>query len=256
MATVSTRETEPSGQEVALVTGASRGIGQAIAAALAGGGVTVIGTATTAVGAAALTAWFVERQLPGRGAVYNAADHASAVDLVADLVAHEGLPSILVNNAGIARDGLLLRMKNEEWDQTIDINLSAVFRLTKLCLKRMLKERHGRIINISSVIGAIGNAGQAHYAAAKAGLIGFTRSMARELASRNVTVNAIAPGFIETDMTRVLPEQQRAAYYAQIPLGRFGTVEDVANLVIFLAGKHSSYLTGQTLHLNGGMYMG
>jgi 3-oxoacyl-[acyl-carrier protein] reductase len=166
------------------------------------------------------------------------------------------LPTVLVNNAGIARDGLLLRMKNEEWDQTINVNLSSVFRLTKLCLKRMLKERRGRIINISSVIGAIGNPGQAHYAAAKAGLIGFTRSLARELASRNVTVNAVAPGFIETDMTRALPEQVRQAYQGQIPLGRFGTVEDVAHAVVFLAGEQANYLTGQTLHVNGGMYMG
>ena len=242
--------------DVALVTGASRGIGQAIAAALAGTGAMVIGTATTPSGAAAITAWFRERGLNGRGAVYDAAVSQGAEALVADLEAHEGLPTILVNNAGIARDGLLLRMKNEDWDQTININLSSVFRLTKLCLKRMLKERRGRIINISSVIGAIGNPGQAHYAAAKAGLIGFTRSLARELATRNVTVNAVAPGFIATDMTRALPEQHRTAYQAQIPLGRFGTVEDVANVVIFLASDRSGYLTGQTLHVNGGMYMG
>ena len=168
----------------------------------------------------------------------------------------KGCRRILVNNAGIARDGLLLRLKNEEWDQTINVNLSAVFRLTKLCLKRMLKERRGRIINISSVIGAIGNAGQAHYAASKAGLIGFTRSLAKELASRNVTVNAVAPGFIETDMTRALPDQVRGAYQAQIPLGRFGTAEDVAAAVLFLAGDNAGYLTGQTLHVNGGLYMG
>ena len=242
--------------DVALVTGASRGIGQAIAAALAGAGATVVGTATTAAGAAAITAWFQERGLNGRGAQYHAADRASAEALVAELAAREGLPTILVNNAGMTRDNLLLRMKSDDWDQSIDINLSAVFRLTKLCLKRMLKERRGRIINISSVIGAIGNPGQANYAAAKAGLIGFTRSLARELGSRSVTVNAVAPGFIETDMTRALPEQQRAAYQAQIPLGRFGTVEDVANTVIFLAGSGGAYLTGQTLHINGGMYMG
>ena len=242
--------------DVALVTGASRGIGQAIAAALAGAGATVVGTATTAEGAAAITAWFRARGLNGRGAQYNAADRVSAETLIADLDSHEGLPTILVNNAGMTRDGLMLRMKNEDWDQSIDINLSAVFRLTKLCLKRMLKERRGRIINISSVIGAIGNPGQANYAAAKAGLIGFTRSLARELGSRNVTVNAVAPGFIETDMTRALSEQQRTAYQAQIPLGRFGTAEDVANTVIFLAGSQGAYLTGQTLHVNGGMYMG
>jgi 3-oxoacyl-[acyl-carrier protein] reductase len=242
--------------DVALVTGASRGIGQAIAAALARTGTAVVGTATSPAGAEALTAWFRERGLRGRGAVYDAADPRAAESLVADLEAHEGLPNILVNNAGIARDGLLLRLKNEEWDQTININLSAVFRLTKLCLKRMLKERRGRIINISSVIGAIGNAGQAHYAASKAGLIGFTRSLAKELASRNVTVNAVAPGFIETDMTRALPDQVRGAYQAQIPLARFGTAEDVAAAVLYLAGDNAGYLTGQTLHVNGGLYMG
>ena len=242
--------------DVALVTGASRGIGQAIAAALAATGATVVGTATTAEGAAAISAMFKERGLSGRGAVYNAADPKGAEQLVADLEAHEGLPTVLVNNAAVTRDGLMLRMKDDDWNQVIDINLSAVFRLTKLCVRRMLKERRGRIINITSVIGAIGNAGQINYAAAKAGLIGFTRSLARELASRNITVNAVAPGFIETDMTRALPEQQRSAYQAQIPLGRFGSTEDVANTVIFLAGNQASYLTGQTLHLNGGMYMG
>jgi 3-oxoacyl-[acyl-carrier protein] reductase len=245
-----------SADDVVLVTGASRGIGQAIAAALAGQGARVVGTATSAEGAVAITAWFKERGLQGRGAQYDALDPDGARALVADLESHEGLPTILVNNAGIARDGLLLRMKNEEWDQTINVNLSAVFRLTKLCLKRMLKERRGRIINISSVIGAIGNPGQAHYAAAKAGLIGFTRSLARELAARNVTVNAVAPGFIETDMTRALPEQIRLAYQGQIPLGHFGTVEDVANAVVFIAGSQANYLTGQTLHVNGGLYMG
>jgi 3-oxoacyl-[acyl-carrier protein] reductase len=243
-------------EDVVLVTGASRGIGQAIALALAGQGARVVGTATSASGAAAITAWFKERGLQGRGAQYDALDPDGAQALIAQLDGAEGPPTILVNNAGIARDGLLLRMKNEEWDQTINVNLSAVFRLTKLCLKRMLKERRGRIINISSVIGAIGNPGQAHYAAAKAGLIGFTRSLARELASRNVTVNAVAPGFIETDMTRALPEQIRLAYQGQIPLGRFGAVEDVANAVVFLAGEQANYLTGQTLHVNGGLYMG
>ena len=242
--------------DVVLVTGASRGIGQAIAAAMGGQGGAVVGTATSAAGAAAITAWFKERGLRGRGAQYDALDPDGAQALVADLESHEGLPTILVNNAGIARDGLILRMKNEEWDQTINVNLSAVFRLTKLCLRRMLKERRGRVINISSVIASIGNPGQAHYAAAKAGLIGFTRSLAREMASRNVTVNAIAPGFIETEMTRALPEQIRLAYQGQIPLGRFGAVEDVANAVVFLAGDQANYLTGQTLHVNGGLYMG
>jgi len=242
--------------DVALVTGASRGIGRAIAAALAGAGASVVGTSTSADGAEALTAWFRERGLRGRGAVYDTADPKAAQALVADLEAHEGLPTILVNNAGIARDGLLLRLKDEDWDQTIEVNLSAVFRLTKVCLKRMLKERRGRIINISSVIGAIGNAGQAHYAASKAGLIGFTRALAKELAGRNITVNAVAPGFIETDMTRALPEQVRGAYQSQIPLQRFGSAEDVAATVAFLAGDTAGYLTGQTLHVNGGLYMG
>jgi len=242
--------------DVALVTGASRGIGQAIAAGLAGTGVTVVGTATSEAGAAAISAWFKERGLPGRGVVYNSLQADGAEALLADLEAHEGLPTILVNNAGVARDGLVLRMKREDWDQTLDINLSSVFRLTKLALRRMLKERRGRIINISSVVGSIGNPGQTHYAASKAGLEGFTRALAKELASRNITVNAVAPGFIATDMTQALPEEVRAAYQAQIPLGRFGTAEDVANVVIFLAGSQAGYLTGQTLHINGGMYMG
>jgi 3-oxoacyl-[acyl-carrier protein] reductase len=242
--------------DVVLVTGASRGIGQAIAAAFARRGAIVVGTSTTAEGAAALQAGFAAQGLKVRGAAYDASRPEAAAALVADLEAHEGLPTVLVNNAGVARDGLVLRMKDDDWNQTLDINLSSVFRLSKLCLKRMLKERRGRIINISSVIGSIGNPGQTHYAASKAGLEGFTRALARELASRNITVNAIAPGFIETDMTRSLPEQHRAAYLGQIPLGRFGAAEDVANAVIFLAGTEGAYLTGQTLHVNGGLYMG
>jgi len=243
-------------QDVALVTGASRGIGQAIAAALARSGVTVVGTATSSAGAAAISTWLAEQGWRGRGLVYDAAAAGSAEALVAALDGHEGLPTILVNNAGISRDGLVLRMKPEDWDQTININLSSVFRLTKLSLKRMLKERRGRIINISSVIGSIGNAGQTPYSAAKAGLDGFTRALARELAGRNITVNAVAPGFIETDMTRALPDVQRSTYQAQIPLARFGSCEDVANMVNFLAGDGAAYVTGQTLHVNGGMYMG
>jgi 3-oxoacyl-[acyl-carrier protein] reductase len=239
--------------DVALVTGASRGIGQAIAQALAAAGARVVGTATSAEGAAAISSGAGGGI---RGAVYNAADSGSVEALLAEMDTQEGLPTILVNNAGIARDGLMLRMKNEDWDQTLNINLSAAFRLSKACLKRMLKERRGRVINISSVVGSIGNPGQVHYAAAKAGLEGFTRAMAREVASRGITVNAVAPGFIETDMTRALNEQQRAAYYGQIPLGRFGTVADVAQAVLYLAGPAGGYLTGQTLHVNGGMYMG
>jgi 3-oxoacyl-[acyl-carrier protein] reductase len=239
--------------DVALVTGASRGLGAAIALALANAGARVIGTATREAGAAAITSALNGR---GRGAVYNAGVVGDVDKLMADLQAAEGLPTILVNNAGISRDGLILRMKEEDWNTTLDINLGAAFRLSKVCLKRMLKDRRGRIINITSVVGSIGNAGQAPYAAAKAGLIGFTKSLAREVASRGVTVNAVAPGFIDTDMTRALNEEQRAGYYAQIPLGRFGQAEDVARAVLYLAGPGGAYVTGQTLHINGGMYMG
>jgi len=241
--------------DIALVTGASRGIGRVIAEELARAGATVVGTATSAEGAAALTAAFQAAGLRGRGAVYRAGEPEAAEQLVADLEAHEGLPTILVNNAGIAKDQLILRMKNEDWDQTIQINLSSVFRLTKLCLKRMLKERRGRIISIGSVVGAIGNPGQVHYAAAKAGLVGFTKSLAKEVGSRGITVNAVAPGFIETDMTRALSPEQRAAYSSQIPLGRFGEAADVAHAVLFLVSDQAGYITGQTLHVNGGMYM-
>jgi 3-oxoacyl-[acyl-carrier protein] reductase len=242
--------------DVALVTGASRGIGRAIAEELARAGARVVGTATTAEGAQRIDAHLAGLGLAGRGVVFNAADPSGVEALVADLTAHEGLPTILVNNAGIARDALILRMKPEDWEETLTVNLSAIFRLTKACLKRMLKERRGRIISIGSVVGAIGNPGQVHYSAAKAGLIGFSRSLAREVGSRNITVNVVAPGFIDTDMTQGLPEAQRQAYEAQIPLGRFGTVQDVAQAVLFLASPQAAYLTGQTLHVNGGMYMG
>jgi 3-oxoacyl-[acyl-carrier protein] reductase len=241
---------------IALVTGASRGIGQAIAEALARGGFHVVGTATSATGVAAIDAWLASKGLVGRGALYNAAEPGSAEALVENLEAGAGLPTVLVNNAGISRDGLLLRMKPEDWEQTLSINLTAAIRLSKLCMKRMLKDRAGRIINISSVIGSIGNAGQTPYSAAKAGLEGFSRALARELAGRNITVNSVAPGFIETDMTRALPEAARTAYLGQIPLGRFGTAEDVAAVVAFLASGQAAYITGQTLHVNGGMYMG
>jgi 3-oxoacyl-[acyl-carrier protein] reductase len=242
--------------DLALVTGASRGIGRAIALALGSAGATVVGTATTAEGAAQIGTDLKAAGIEGRGAVWNATDPASTEALVADLEGAAGLPSILVNNAGIARDALILRMKSEDWEQTLSVNLSSVFRLSKACLKRMLKQRYGRIINIGSVVGAIGNPGQVHYSAAKAGLVGFSKALAREVATRNITVNIVAPGFIETDMTRALNEAQRAAYLSQIPVGRFGSAEEVAQAVAFLASREASYITGQTLHVNGGLYMG
>jgi 3-oxoacyl-[acyl-carrier protein] reductase len=243
-------------QDLALVTGASRGIGRAIALALGGAGATVVGTATTAEGAAQITASLGQAGISGRGAVWNATDASATEALMAEMEAAGGLPNILVNNAGIARDALILRMKSEDWEQTISVNLSSVFRLSKACLKRMLKERYGRIVNIGSVVGSIGNPGQVHYSAAKAGLVGFSKALAREVATRNITVNTVAPGFIETDMTRALNETQRAAYLAQIPVGRFGSVEEVAKAVAFLASREAGYITGQTLHVNGGLYLG
>lgn len=237
--------------EVALVTGASRGIGREIAASLATAGARVVGTSTTVDGAARLAA-----ELPGvRGAVLDASNPASIDSLVVDLEAHEGLPTILVNNAAITRDMLLLRMKPEDWDAVIATNLSAVFRLTKACLRRMMKDRRGRIVNIASIVGVIGNAGQVNYSASKAGLLGFTKSLARELASRQITVNAVAPGFIDTDMTKALTEPQRTALLAQIPLARLGSPADVAATVLFLCSAGAGYITGETLHVNGGMHM-
>jgi 3-oxoacyl-[acyl-carrier protein] reductase len=241
--------------EVALVTGASRGIGRAIALALGAGGARVIGTSTSAAGAASLGTAFASHRCNGRGAVLDAGNPASIEALVAELEGTGELPTILVNNAAITRDTLLMRMKPEDWDAVIRTNLTAAFRLAKACVRRMIKERRGRIINLTSVVGLIGNAGQANYAAAKAGLLGFTKSLARELASRGITVNAVAPGFIDTDMTRALSEEQRRALLAQIPLGRLGAPEDVAAAVLFLASPQAAYITGETLHVNGGMYM-
>jgi 3-oxoacyl-[acyl-carrier protein] reductase len=242
-------------QDVALVTGASRGIGKAIAAALAGAGATVIGTATTESGAAGITASLAGSGARGRGAVLDAGDAASIDALVAGLDAHEGMPTILVNNAAITRDGLLLRMKPEDWDRVLTTNLTSVFRLSKACLRRMMKERRGRIVNVTSIVGVTGNAGQANYAAAKAGLLGFTKSLAQEVASRGITVNAVAPGFIDTDMTRALDGAQRAALASQIPMDRLGSAEDIAAAVLYLCSPGAGYVTGQTLHVNGGMYM-
>ena len=238
--------------EVALVTGASRGIGAAIASALAGAGATVIGTATSQNGAGAISEALGDR---GRGIVLDIADADSVDAALKDVQANEGTPTILVNNAGITRDNLLMRMKPEEWNEVITTNLSGVYRLCKGCLRGMMKAKNGRIINIASVIGVMGNAGQSNYAAAKAGVIGFSKSLAREIGSRNITVNVVAPGFIDTDMTRVLPEDQRAAMLSQVPLGRLGESEDIANAVLFLASKAAAYVTGETLHVNGGMLM-
>lgn len=242
-------------KEVALVTGASRGIGHAIALALAAEGARVIGTSTSAEGAAKLGADLASHGYNGRGAVLDAGNAASVDALVGELEAAGELPTILVNNAAITRDQLLLRMKPEDWDAVIATNLTGVFRLTKACVRRMMKERRGRIVNLTSVVGVIGNAGQANYAAAKAGILGFTRSLARELASRGITVNAVAPGFIDTDMTRALGDEQRKTLLEQVPLGRLGTAEEVAGAVLFLVSPRSSYVTGETLHVNGGMYM-
>jgi len=238
---------------VALVTGASRGIGRSIAATLAAQGFKVIGTATTDAGAAAIT----EALAPhgGRGLCLNVNDPA-AVDAALDaLVKAEGGLQVLVNNAGITRDQLAMRMKDEDWDAVLDTNLKAVFRLCRAVMRPMMKQRHGRIINITSVVGASGNAGQANYAAAKAGVAGMTRALARELGSRNITVNCIAPGFIATDMTEVLPEAQKAALLAQIPLGRLGAPDEIAHAVAFLASPLAGYITGTELHVNGGMFM-
>ncbi|HZT01618.1 MAG TPA: 3-oxoacyl-ACP reductase FabG [Steroidobacteraceae bacterium] len=241
--------------DVALVTGASRGIGREIALALAKAGARVIGTATTAEGAAALTGRLASHGYNGRGATLDVSDSGSIDALMGELDAAGEMPTILVNNAAVTRDMLLLRMKPEDWDRVITTNLTSVFRLSKACLRRMMKERRGRIVNLTSVVGLTGNPGQANYAAAKAGILGFTKSLAREVASRGITVNSVAPGFIDTDMTRSLTDEQRAALLTQIPTGRLGEAADVAAAVLFLASPQASYITGETLHVNGGMYM-
>jgi 3-oxoacyl-[acyl-carrier protein] reductase len=241
--------------DVVLVTGGSRGIGRAIAFGLAAAGARVIATATSAAGAAELTATLAANGLAGRGAVLDVSSEASIDALLADLEATSSMPSILVNNAAITRDGLLLRMKPDDWNQVISTNLTAIYRLSKAVLRRMMKERRGRIINITSIVAVTGNPGQVNYAAAKAGVLGFTKSLAQEVASRGITVNAVAPGFIETDMTRALNEEQRAVLAGRIPMERLGAAEDVASAVLFLASPQAGYITGETLHVNGGLYM-
>jgi len=239
-------------KQVALVTGASRGIGNAIAMALAGAGATVVGTSTSAEGASALSMSLASHGYNGRGAVLDVGSDASVDALFAGLT---NAPEIVVNNAGITRDNLLMRMKTEEWNDVVSTNLSSLYRVCKASLRGMMKARYGRIINISSVVGLIGNAGQTNYAAAKAGMIGFTKSLAREIASRNITVNAVAPGFIDTDMTRALDEKQVQALRDQIPLARLGTSADIAAAVAFLASDLGGYITGETLNVNGGLSM-
>ncbi|MGH1358038.1 MAG: 3-oxoacyl-ACP reductase FabG [Burkholderiaceae bacterium] len=241
--------------QVAVVTGSSRGIGQAIALALGKQGATVIGTATSDAGAAAISETFKANEINGRGVCLDVNDTAACQALIADIGAREGVIAVLVNNAGITRDTLAMRMKADDWSAVIDTNLSAVFRLCQLVIKPMMKARYGRIVNVTSVVGASGNAGQANYAAAKAGVAGLSRSLGRELGSRNITVNCVAPGFIDTDMTRELPEAQRDALLGQIPVQRLGRPEEIAAAVSFLAGPEASYITGATLHVNGGMYM-
>ena len=240
---------------VALVTGASRGIGKAIAEALARQGATVIGTATSEEGADAITRRLAELGLAGRGIVLRVEDAASVDEALQDIEEHEGAPTILVNNAGVTRDNLLMRMKPAEWDDVISTNLSSLYRVCKACVRGMMKARRGAIVNVASVVGLSGNAGQTNYAAAKAGMIGFSKSLARELASRNITVNVVAPGFIDTDMTRALDESQVEQLRAQIPSGRLGTPEDIAAAVVFLASDAGGYITGETLNVNGGLYM-
>ena len=243
------------GKKTALVTGASRGIGKATALALGRMGFFVLGTATTESGAAAITGFLRESALSGQGMVADVSDAHSVAALFEKTVALTGPPIVVVNNAGVTRDNLLLRMKVEEWETVVNTNLNSMYRVCKACLKGMTKARFGRIINISSVVGSSGNAGQTNYAATKAGIEGFTRSLAKEVGSRGITVNAVAPGFIETDMTHDLPEEQKLALLAQVPLGRLGRPEEIAAVVAFLASEEGSYITGETLHVNGGMFM-
>ena len=240
--------------QIVLVTGASRGIGNAIALTLGGAGATVIGTATSEEGADNISKIFSESDILGKGMKLNVTDNDQITSVLKAVTDEYGAVDVLINNAGITRDNILLRMKEEEWDDIINTNLSSVYRMSKAVLRGMIKKRSGRIISITSVVGAMGNAGQSNYAAAKAGIMGFTKSLAREVGVRGITVNAIAPGFIDTDMTDSLPEDQKAVLTSQIPMGRLGTVNEIAQAVLFLASDSGSYITAQTLHVNGGMY--
>lgn len=242
-------------QRIALVTGASRGIGQAIADALGDDGCIVIGTATSDGGAEAISSHFGEKGIQGEGMKLDVTDPESVDAVVKAISDKYGTPTILVNNAGITRDNLLMRMKEDEWQAIMDTNLTSVYRVSKACLRGMMKAKFGRIINIASVVGASGNAGQTNYSAAKAGIFGFTKSLAQEVGSRGITVNSVAPGFIDTDMTRDLPEEQRQALLSAIPLARLGQPAEIAAVVAFLASDGAAYVTGETLHVNGGMYM-
>ncbi|MDC1046758.1 3-oxoacyl-ACP reductase FabG [Candidatus Pseudothioglobus singularis] len=241
-------------EKLVLVTGASRGIGRAIAFTLGNAGATVIGTATSDEGASNITKIFTENNILGIGMRLDVTDNKQISELLKSITADYGSVDILVNNAGITRDNILVRMKDDEWDDIINTNLSSVYKMSKAVLRGMIKKKSGRIISITSVVGAMGNAGQSNYGAAKAGIIGFTKSLAREVGVRGITVNAIAPGFIETDMTDSLPDDQKEALASQIPMGRLGTPNEVAQAVLFLAGESGSYITGQTIHINGGMY--
>mgnify|MGYP000203280583 CR=1 FL=1 len=243
-------------KKVALVTGASRGIGQAIAKSLAADGFIVVGTATSDIGAEAISTYLAEENNPGRGIKLNVADPDSVTLAIKAIAEQFEAPLVLVNNAGITRDNILMRMKEEEWQAVMDTNLSGLYRVSKACVRGMTKARWGRIVNITSVVGSMGNIGQSNYAATKAGAEGFSRALARELGSRSITVNCVAPGFIDTDMTRDLPENQRDLLLQQIPLGRLGSAAEVAALVSFLCSDMAGYITGETLHINGGMHMG
>ena len=241
-------------EKLVLVTGASRGIGQAIALTLGDAGAIVVGTATSEKGAEAITKQFAKNKITGQGMILNVTDDNNIAELMKNINEKYGTVDILINNAGITRDNILMRMKQDEWDEIINTNLASVFKMSKAVLRGMMKKKAGRIVSITSVVGAMGNSGQTNYAAAKAGIMGFTKSLAREVGSRGITVNTVAPGFIQTDMTDALPEDQKEALAAQIPMARLGSVDEIAQTVLFLAGEGGSYITAQTLHVNGGMY--